>query len=299
MTASDRSEGEWAVLDAASQLPLERAAVLTPSPVSANPFELLKDRLLKEHPPTAYVGDGDGLCVNSDCVGGKIPNYTSGQDTDCPDCLKRVRLERLAQEFEASNIPVSELHTQWGQVNREHPSWQAVKRYCENIPAIRAKGYNGVFVGPPGRGKSLAGALVCRSAVEEGFSARMLTAYDLLSRIRASFSEHATETEHQIITSLAGIDFLVIDDVGAGETKGRALEERVFTGLIDAREKAKRPTIVTTNLIGSDLETALGFRALERIRYKAAAIVFNGPNERERRHRAEVAELDALVMGPQ
>ena len=245
-------------------------------------------------PPAAPADD----CPNAECIQGVIPNLTTGKDEPCPDCTRRARLAQLERDLLNADIPLTELHTPWTEVNVEHESWRIVKRYCDKLPDVRARGYNAILAGLPGRGKSLGAALICRAAVEHAFTARMITAQDLINRVLRSYRDDAQESEYEIIQSLAAVDFLVIDDLDAGATKSRSVEVRILTAVIDKREKAGRCTIITTNLTaGAELEAAMGFRAFERIRYKAAQAVFDGPNERQRKHQAAVQDLDAFIMG--
>lgn len=250
--------------------------------------------------PTRPLDLMASVCGDPYCRDGKYDDGTAlgGHLPDCPTCTRNKRLARMQEEFGRSALPASMAGLTWADVECVHPSWQKLRRLAERIGDVRRKGYNAILAGPPGRGKSLGATMVLRSAIEAGYSARMLTAAQITQMALKTYRRDSTESLEDLLKRLALPDFLAIDDLGAAETQTRGTEIAIFTQLIDQRVKDRKPTIITANLTeDQDFEKALGFRAFERIRYKCAAIEFNGPNYRQAADEAEVDELDRFIFG--
>jgi DNA replication protein DnaC len=71
------------------------------------------------------------------------------------------------------------------------------------------------------------------------------TAFDMSTRIRATYTPKATETEYDIITELQRVPCLVIDEIG--RTKGSGAEMNWFSAIIDYRHAELLPTILISN----------------------------------------------------
>ncbi|MFT2721679.1 ATP-binding protein [Deinococcus sp. A31D244] len=256
--------------------------------------------VIPEAPTTPADLISSSRCGDPYCRDGKYDDGSGIHSDlpDCPGCKAQERLERMELDFGRSALPASMVHATWDTVDTTHASWQKLQRLALRIQDVRTKGYNAILAGLPGRGKSLGATLVLRSAIEAGYSARMLTAAQITQMALKTYRRDSTESLEDLLRRLALPDFLAIDDLGAAETQSRGTEIAVFTQLIDQRVKDKKPTIITANLDASeDFEKALGFRAFERIRYKCAPIAFDGPNYRQAADQAEADELDRFIFG--
>lgn len=97
-----------------------------------------------------------------------------------------------------------------------------------------------MFWGNVGTSKTHAAATIGNARIADGGSAIMVTFPQLL-RPKAELSQEAI-----FLGDLVQTDLLILDDLGTTRTTPAALE-RIF-GIIDDRARAKRPTIITTNL---------------------------------------------------
>ncbi|WP_155300934.1 ATP-binding protein [Deinococcus kurensis] len=266
-------------------------------------MDFVRDQGLVPQAPTtpADLPSAASLCGDPHCRDGKYDDGSAGlygDLPDCPTCKAQARLARMELDFGRSALPSSMVQATWESVDTTHASWQKLQRLASRIHDVRARGYNAILAGLPGRGKSLGATLVLRSAIEAGYSARMLTAAQITQMALKTYRRDSTESLEDLLRRLSQPDFLAIDDLGAAETQSRSTEIAVFTQLIDQRVKDKKSTIITANLDASeDFEKALGFRAFERIRYKCAPIAFDGPNYRQAADQAEADELDRFIFG--
>lgn len=104
-----------------------------------------------------------------------------------------------------------------------------------------------VISGSVGTGKTGAVTVACRTVMEEeGTDARFVHCEALLALL-ASSERAARDT----LTALAGCGLLVIDDLGAGGRRPAWVVGR-FELLINQRQGALLPTVVTTNLRGPE-----------------------------------------------
>jgi DNA replication protein DnaC len=73
-------------------------------------------------------------------------------------------------------------------------------------------------------------------------------------------------------------DLLLLDDIGTA--KNSEWVEEVTHRLFNGRYEAMRPTIVTTNLTGGELKTAVGERVASRLVESCVQVVLDGPDRR-------------------
>jgi hypothetical protein len=138
---------------------------------------------------------------------------------------------------------------------------------------------NIVFVGPTGVGKTgLASALLLK-ALHNGHRGLFVRAQDLFDEMYASLADRSSR---RLITNLARVDLLVIDEMGYLNL--RPEQTNVFFKLMEERY-LKRPTIITTNLAYDEWHSFLGNKALveallSRLRHKCHTVHITGPSLR-------------------
>lgn len=138
---------------------------------------------------------------------------------------------------------------------------------------------NIVFVGPTGVGKTgLASALLLK-ALHNGHRGLFVRAQDLFDEMYASLADRSSR---RLITNLARVDILVIDEMGYLNL--RPEQTNVFFKLMEERY-LKRPTIITTNLAYDEWHSILGNKALveallSRLRHKCHTVHITGPSLR-------------------
>lgn len=120
------------------------------------------------------------------------------------------------------------------------------QRYVEQFPVMLKAGRGLTFFGNTGGGKSYAAVCICNALLDKGYRC-MFTNF---SRIRNEMSG-LWEERQSYMDSLNRYSLLVFDDLGA-EAKTEYMQEVVHS-VIDARLRAKLPTIVTTNLSAAQL----------------------------------------------
>lgn len=108
--------------------------------------------------------------------------------------------------------------------------------------------------------------------------ALVITASALVRRLRATWRDGASETEDAVLKDLRDLDLLAIDEIGA--TFGSEAEQVQVGEIVDIRYRARRPTMVGSNLPLPQLKAALGDRAFDRLREGARVVPCTWPSHR-------------------
>jgi DNA replication protein DnaC len=97
-----------------------------------------------------------------------------------------------------------------------------------------------VMTGSNGTGKTH-----LASAAVKTMDGKIMTMYEISTKIRASYTNLAKETELDIVDNLARVPLLVIDEIG--RTKGSDTETNWLSYIIDKRASRYLPVIIITN----------------------------------------------------
>ncbi|MFC6617972.1 ATP-binding protein [Deinococcus radiophilus] len=214
----------------------------------------------------------------------------------CPACEAQAQTERLAAQYEQAGVEGTLFHQEWADMQLEHGSWRLARAFGESIGDVLADAINLVLVGEVGRGKTQAGVLLAKDALQAGHSALVVTWADWVDDVMSDYSRRSrTQAEH--IEDLVAPDLLVLDDVGAAATQTGELERKLFTRVIDGRYRRRRATVMTSNLTSRQLQDAMGVRAFDRIQHACEWIIFDGPTYRAEVERSRVADTIARIRG--
>lgn len=196
-------------------------------------------------------------------------DYGEQPDRDFP-----VMEVNLPRELERMHIPTKYRESTLGNFDITH-DWQPKKRAEEFLEAWPPARPMMLFSGTVGNGKTHLACAVLRAAFEKhGRRGQFWKVISLLDRYKATFSDdEATETVEQVDAQLRRCEVLVLDDLGAENSKEWAAE-RVFR-LVDERYSEGLPLIITSNVAVNDLPERV------RSRMKSGVMAyFGGPDRR-------------------
>jgi DNA replication protein DnaC len=144
---------------------------------------------------------------------------------------------------------------------------------------ITRAGHSLILAGPPGTGKTQAAVLLMRAALEADLTTRLVNIGRVAMDIRAGYDgdgpSEAFETR-----AMQTVDLLVIDDVGAGEAGEAKIEKRLLYFVTEARQNARKPTILTSNLDANGIKAFLGERIVNRLMPVEFVVFAHGRNFR-------------------
>lgn len=132
------------------------------------------------------------------------------------------------------------------------------------------------MTGGTGLGKTHLSLSVAKKVIEKNYSVVYGSVPDLLRRIEnAHFNK--TEDDAEVMNTLKECDLLLLDDLGA-EFESQFYVSCLYE-LINTRLNYGRPTIVNTNLTGTELKKRYADRIVSRL-YSMKTLVFSGDDIR-------------------
>lgn len=217
----------------------------------------------------------------------------------CPECQKEhdaaAKLEReenekmqkkfmIAENMNRSGIPKKYSSAQLSCLesvsgNKNEKAIQYASRYIAAFENIRDEGVSMIFFGSPGTGKTHIACAVAIEIIKQGFSAKYITAFDLLNEISDCF--RTKEPVNDVVKDYLHSDLLVIDEIGI--QYGKDHDSIWLYKIINSRYVNNRPTIIISNLSQEDLEAFLGTPTYDRLQEgKGTAIPFYWESHRKK-----------------
>lgn len=129
-----------------------------------------------------------------------------------------------------------------------------------------------VLAGPVGTGKTHAAYAVGNQALAAGMWVEAFSVGDLMDALRPGSSDRDAERRAR------ECHVLILDDLTAKATDWEA--ERL-TLLMDARVRAERLTVLTTNITSEQITETWGARFMDRLRYRLTALTLTGESRRK------------------
>jgi len=165
--------------------------------------------------------------------------------------------------------------------NCSFESFQGNEKLKSDLKEIAKTDKSVVLRGATGCGKTH----LAISIIKERFNNSLrnnsvfITVPDLLLKIRTSFSG-GTESEEEIIRQFSDVETLVLDDLGAEKTSEYSITTLYV--ILDRRIRECRQTIITTNMMQSEIEQTFGARIASRMA-AMENIKINMPDYRKKR----------------
>lgn len=163
----------------------------------------------------------------------------------------------------------------------------AMRNYVENFDKYKAAGKGLLLYGDTGRGKTFAACCIANALIDKGVPV-LVTQF---TRIRNELWG-MSEGRQEYLDNLNKFPLLVIDDL-ASESKTEYMGELVYS-VIDSRERAKLPIIITTNLTKEELERPADMtykRIFSRLFGNCIPVKVEGKDRRKQRLIAEYGNM--------
>lgn len=208
------------------------------------------------------------------------------------DARKQVELADKIKKYRAVGFPKEEREEmeKWNFANdngKQPKLIQSMLKYVENFPKYRADGKGLLLYGDTGVGKSYAAMCVANALLDKGIPV-MVTNFSRIEKTVFGMSEGRQE----YFDGLNNFPLLILDDLGE-ERKTEYMGEIVYN-VIDSRERAKLPVIITTNLTKEELENPADMtykRIFSRIFGNCIPIKVEGKDQRKQRLIAEYGSM--------
>lgn len=241
-----------------------------------------------------YIGE-DGLLYCGKCNTRKQREVIFQDMVRRPYCLCKCEAEKEEAEEKARNqaeferkvnamrksgFPDADM-LNWTFANDDMENeriTKAMKRYVDNFDEFRKDGKGLLLWGNVGRGKTYAACEVANALIDKGIPVLVTNFARIVNALQGTFEKQ------EYIDSLNRYALLVIDDLSAERDTGYMMEQ--IYQVVDARYRAKKPMIITTNLSLDEIKNATDLehrRIYDRIIERCFPIEYTGIN---RRHKA-------------
>lgn len=208
----------------------------------------------------------------------------------CPAWTNRLKTQKYAAGLAAAGLDDEQYIKSWDELDLSDRNWKAAQGVASNIQTVVSSGLNVVLTGHTGTGKTLAGVLICRAAMDAGHTAVKLKWESFLDGIKDGFNDRSIESEGRKIERICSADILLLDDIGEGGSDNKFSLSRLEK-IITRRYDDKKATILTANATPLDLRDLLGDRAGSRIHGRVLELSFTGKRFRGDVERSEVSDL--------
>lgn len=165
-------------------------------------------------------------------------------------------------------------------------------RYVAKRKEMQAENIGLLFHGNVGGGKTFWAAAIANAMIDNGCSAMITTVPQLITAMGQDFERDKAA----ILDRVANVRFLVLDDIGFERTSSYG-HEKMFE-IIDARYRARRPLIVTTNLTMDELTNPPQMeykRVFDRIVEMCQPVFVSGEGRRKAIAREKSSKARAIL----
>ena len=205
------------------------------------------------------------------------------------DARKQLELEDKIKKYRSVGFPEEDMKN-WTFANDDRANEklsQAMQNYVENFDKYRAEGKGLLLYGDTGRGKTFAACCIANALIDKGVPV-LVTQF---ARIRNELWG-MKEGRQEYLDNLNKFPLLVIDDLAA-ESKTEYMGELIYN-VIDNRERANLPIIITTNLTKEELEKPADMtykRIFSRLFGNCIPVKVEGKDRRKQRLIAEYGSM--------
>lgn len=166
-----------------------------------------------------------------------------------------------------------------------------MRSYAAHFPTFRDKGQGLLLFGDVGTGKTYFSACIANKLIDDGYNVLMTNFPTLVARIQR---DQFKETDYSKL--LTEYDLLIVDDLGV-ERSSEYMQEQVY-GIVDARYRARKPILVSTNLTAEELKhpkDVMAARIYGRILERCLPVRVDGANRRKQN--TCYKEMQAILNG--
>lgn len=229
--------------------------------------EALKMAMTTKENPGDYTENGVLMCGKCHTPKQVLMTLPALTGTDKPQPLpiackcqqeadKKAEAEQRAAEFKNGLETrwrldgfhdTSYLRSTFADDDGTNPKLTAVcKKYVDNWPQMYQNGMGLLLYGGVGGGKTFLAGCVCNALLEQQVKVCATSFPRVLNVLQTSMDRQ------KALDRLAQYQCVLLDDFGV--ERGTEFAQEQLFAVIDARYRAKRPTIITTNLSLHDLE---------------------------------------------
>lgn len=273
------------------------------------------DPIIRAAKKSAVVRDGDfesnGILMCGECKGAKQASVNIGGERHVVPCMceceqKRWEDQRSKERAEDERLRIKALrtaglHDKSIEVMRfenddghNTKALNMAKRYVDAWSEVRANNIGMLLWGDTGNGKTFTAGCIANALIGRGVPVLMTSFPRILSALNGMFNQDKAA----YIDNMSHYPLLILDDLGA-ERETSYGAEQVYS-VIDARYKAKKPLIVTTNLSLGEVQNPKSMdykRIYDRVLEMCTPFKYAGRSKRETIAAAKLETVKRIVGG--
>jgi DNA replication protein DnaC len=221
----------------------------------------------------------------------------------CPECMAANKARRVQEENQAraaardarvhnilgrSGIPSRFVDKTFANFHADNQGQRLAVSVCKSFADSwaeadgAASGSSLVLTGGPGTGKTHLACAIASAVARQHLAVPWFgTVTQLLRHIKDTYRRDSDRSEQDAINDLVEPDLLIIDEIGV--QTGSDHEKMLLFEVLNERYQSLRPTILISNLSGSDLEGYIGQRIMDRFRECGGVLAFDWTSHRGQR----------------
>lgn len=206
---------------------------------------------------------------------------------------KRRERQQMIQRLRKSGFPDEEMQ-KWTFANDDGANERistVARNYVNSFEEMLKEGKGLLLFGTVGTGKTFISACIANALIDKGYPCLVTNFARLTNTIGGMF-----EGKQEYLDSLDRYDLLVIDDL-ASERDTEYMGE-IVQNIIDARYRAGKPLIVTTNLTANELKNPAEIRkqrVFSRLFEMCIPLEVSGADRRKAKLREDMKKFDKLL----
>lgn len=182
----------------------------------------------------------------------------AGDDHPC-DCEMQLQ---LAKHYTAAGISKTLQRLDWDDYKSPVPP--GIQEYRDDIEGMLEEGLGIVLAGDKGTGKTMLATLMLKEFIKLGYSCYSTTFSSTVEAFTAGWGNNPEAKkwfQHKFMDS----QVLLLDDLGKEFRSKTGLSATTFDHILRTRANLGRPTLITTNMNGQELESGYGGSVLSLI----------------------------------
>lgn len=221
------------------------------------------------------------LDVRYSCKKCEDKGFVNGIMCDCfKELLKSLEYEKLCSNLPVNNCRFDNFKLDYypdGIGTSPRQRMESVLNYCKTYATdFSKKSSNLLLYGQTGLGKTHLSLAIAGKVVEAGYGVIYSSAQNLFNKLeKEKFGRSDGNTEENILDC----DLLIIDDLGTEFTTQFTIS--ALYNIVNSRELASKPTIISTNLLPDKLEATYNQRITSRILSNYVMLYFDGTDIRQ------------------
>jgi DNA replication protein DnaC len=247
------------------------------SDVSENRCETCKKKML--------IVDGSDFCFTCSVIASEDEQLAKDTIKEREERLRKDRLKMFDEDSLMNPKLKSATFENYEPTNDElKKAKEIARRFAQNFNKEKAASV--LFIGTYGTGKSHLSVAITKELMTKDHSCLFISTPKLLTKLRSTYNKESAFSEEQVISQLSNVDCLVLDDIGAEQTKVNKdgndqtwATSKLFE-VIDSR--IGKHTVFTSNFQPHELQQRLGGRNYSRMMEDVFIVPMNGKDYRTR-----------------